>query len=92
MEEEDAEIIWCKGRVISALNRTRPPEVVTTIGSGRGKEVSAVVAKTWDLGFAENSGFELGVESESMRKEPTTESISCVSYVGSVTTPEVSAE
>ena len=30
--------------------------------------------KTWDLEFAANSEFEFGVESESMHKEPITES------------------
>ena len=90
-EEGEVEMIRFEERVISALNRTRPPGVVTRTGRERGKEVSGVVVKTRGLELTPNSEFKFEVEAGSESTEATTESMLCVSYVGSISTPDVSA-
>ena len=61
-------------RESSALNKTRPWEVVTMMGR-EGKEVPAVLGKIRGLEFAPNFKFKLGVESESTCIERATESM-----------------
>jgi len=62
-------MIWFEERVNSALNKTRPWEVVTTMGR-EGKEVPAVVGEIRGLELAPNFKFKLGVESESTGANP----------------------
>ena len=83
------EKIWFEERVISALNKTRPLEVVTTIGR-EGKVVSAVVGKPRDLELTPSSELKLGVESESVRAWPATGSMFCASYAGSISKSDIS--
>ena len=80
-------MIWFEERVNSALNKTRPWEVVTTMGR-EGKEVLAVVGKIRDFEFTPNFEFKLGVESEPA--EPATELVLYISYAGSASTPDAS--
>ena len=64
--------MWFGERVISALNRTWPLEVVTMTGIVRGKEeISTVVIKT--RGSESIPGPEFESKVESMSREVTTE-------------------
>ena len=61
-------------RVNSALNKTRPQEVVMMMGR-EGKEVSAVVGKIRGLEFMPDFKLKLGVEFESTCTKPAAESM-----------------
>lgn len=80
-------MIWFEERVNSALNRTRPREVVTMMGR-EGKEVPAAVEKIRGLRFTPNFEFGPGVESEPTGAEPAIESVLYASYAGSVSMPD----
>ena len=58
-------MVWFEESAISAWNRTRPSEAVTTIGRERDEEVSALVVKTWGLEFIIDSWLKFKAESES---------------------------